>query len=161
MAETANESHERVFLVVVDKTEEMRLALRFACRRARNTDGRVALLYVIPPADFGHWMAVDDMIAEERRAEAEEKLQKLSEQVFEQTGKMPVVHIRQGDARDELLALIAEEPGISILVLAASRGPKGPGPLITALTGKLWAKLPIPLTIVPGEMSKERLESIT
>ena len=120
MAETANESHERVFLVVVDKTEEMRLALRFACRRARNTDGRVALLYVIPPADFGHWMAVDDMIAEERRAEAEEKLQKLSEQVFEQTGKMPVVHIRQGDARDELLALIAEEPGISILVLAAS-----------------------------------------
>ena len=42
---------ERVFLVVVDESEEMQVALRFACRRAQHTGGRVALLYVIEPAD--------------------------------------------------------------------------------------------------------------
>lgn len=37
----------RTFLVVVDETEEMRNALRYACRRAQHTNGRVALLNVV------------------------------------------------------------------------------------------------------------------
>ena len=48
----ARASSNRVFLVVVDDTPEMDVALRFACLRARNTGGRVALLYVVEPADF-------------------------------------------------------------------------------------------------------------
>ena len=73
MGETADEtrtprdSSDRVFLVVVDETEEMEVALRFACRRARHTGGRVALLYVIEPAEFQHWMAVEDLMREEAR----------------------------------------------------------------------------------------------
>ncbi|HMB13832.1 MAG TPA: universal stress protein, partial [Roseovarius sp.] len=37
---------------------------------------------------------------------------------------------------------------------------KGPGPLVTQLT-KNAGTLPIPITIVPGDLSKERLEAIT
>ena|GEM_PF-3817587 len=44
----------KTFLCVVDESEEFGAALRFACGRARNTDGRVALLYVMPPAEFQH-----------------------------------------------------------------------------------------------------------
>lgn len=161
MTGTGKDEKARVFLVIVDESEEMRVALRFACRRAIHTGGRVALLYVIPPADFGHWMAVDDLIGEEARERAEEVLRKLSEQVYENTGTMPVVHIREGVPRDELLALIDEEPEISVLVLASSPGPKGPGPLISALTGKLWATLHVPLTIVPGTLSDEEVDSLT
>jgi len=161
MTGTGKDEKARVFLVIVDESEEMRVALRFACRRAIHTGGRVALLYVIPPADFGHWMAVDDLIGEEARERAEEVLRKLSEQVYENTGTMPVVHIREGVPRDELLALIDEEPEISVLVLASSPGPKGPGPLISALTGKLWAMLHVPLTIVPGTLSDEEVDSLT
>ncbi len=72
---------DRIFLVVVDETEEMRVALRFACRRARNTGGRVALLYVIEPADFQHWQAVGDLMREEARSEGEQLLQKLAARV--------------------------------------------------------------------------------
>jgi len=60
----------RVFLVVADETEEMRNALRYACRRARHTSGRVALLYVVEPADFQHWLGVGRVIEEEARAQA-------------------------------------------------------------------------------------------
>ena len=51
-------------------------------------------------------------------------------------------------------------PDIGVLVLGANSGKKGPGPLVTQLT-KNAGSLPIPITIVPGELSKERLEAIT
>ena len=69
-------SERRVFLVVVDETEEMELALRFACGRAANTGGRVALLHVLEPNDFQNWMAVGDLMRHESRAEAEKLLQR-------------------------------------------------------------------------------------
>ena len=65
---------ERVFLVVVDESEEMQNALRFACRRARNTQGRVALLYVIEPAEFQHWLGVERVMQDEARQQAEQTL---------------------------------------------------------------------------------------
>jgi hypothetical protein len=68
--------------------------------------------------------------------------------------------VREGQRRDELLKLIAEEPSISILVLGASTGPKGPGPLVSALTGKFVGRLRVPVTIVPGNIPVEDIESI-
>ena len=50
----------RTFLCVVDETEEFAAALQFACKRATNSGGRVALIYVIEPTEFSHWMAVGE-----------------------------------------------------------------------------------------------------
>jgi hypothetical protein len=52
------------------------------------------------------------------------------------------------------LKLLDEEPSISVLVLGAGTDPSGPGPLITALTGKYSSKLHVPLVIVPGSLSR-------
>jgi nucleotide-binding universal stress UspA family protein len=153
-------AQERVFLVVVDETEELHVALRYAARRAQHTGGRVALLYVIEPTELQHWGAVEDLMREERREEAEAVLQKLAAEVTETAGTMPIIYIREGRRRDELLALIDEEKGISVLVLAASPGAEGPGPLVSALTGKLAAKLRLPLTIVPGGLSERQIDAL-
>jgi nucleotide-binding universal stress UspA family protein len=150
----------RVFLVVVDQSAELKLALRFAARRARATGGRVAMLYVTEPAE-AEWLGVGDIMREERRAEAEQRLQELSTQVQNLSGEMPILYVREGTVRDELLKLVDEEPSISILVLAADAGAGGPGPLVTALTGKFAGKLHIPLTIVPGSLSDEEVDAIT
>jgi hypothetical protein len=45
-------------------------------------------------------------------------------------------------------------------VLGAGTDKKGPGPLVSQMS-KNAASLPVPVTIVPGDLSKERLESIT
>ena len=74
-------------------------------------------------------MAVGDLMREEARSEGEQLLQKLATQVNELTGSLPVLFVREGDRRDELLKLIDEEPSISILVLAANTEQRGPGPL--------------------------------
>ena len=151
----------RIFLVVVDETEEMRVALRYAALRARRTGGKVALLYVIEPSDLQQWMAVESLMREEAREEAEALLQRLAGDVAELCGSLPIVYIREGRRRDELLALLEEEPSVSILVLAAGTGAEGPGPLVTHLVGKMSGKMRVPITVVPGSLSDEQIAAMT
>ena len=150
----------RIFLVVVDETEEMRNALRFACRRAEHSQGRVALLYVIAPVEFQHWLGVGRVMEEEARAEAERRMQALASEVFEQTGTMPIVHIREGDRAEELVKLLQEEGSASLLVLATAVG-SSPGPLVTHLMSNLGRGVRIPVTLVPGQLSLEEIDSVT
>jgi len=93
------------------------------------------MLCVIEPSELQHFLAIEELARAERREAAEEVLQRLCEEIAPVAGAMPIVYIREGRQRDELLALIAEEPTISILVLAAGTGPEGPGPLVSSLVG--------------------------
>ncbi len=151
----------RTFLVVVDDSPERALALRYAALRALRGGGRVALLRVTEPVGQAEWANIAEMMREERRAEAEQLLQGLSAEVNRITGQMPVVYVREGDAREQLLALLGEEPGISVLVLASSGSAEGPGPLISALTGRYNRLLRTPLVIVPGNLTEDELETVT
>jgi nucleotide-binding universal stress UspA family protein len=152
---------QRVFLVVVDNSEELQVAVHYAARRAAHTGGRVALLYVVEPSELQHWVAIEDLAREERREEAEQLMQRLCDEILPIAGTMPIVYIREGSRSDELLALIEEEPRISILVLAAGTGAEGPGPLVSYLTGKAAARLRIPITIVPGNLTMEQLDAVS
>ncbi len=98
---------------------------------------------------------------EERRQEAEALLQSVSEEVQQLSGMTPVYYLREGKVREELLKLIEEERSISILVLAAGTDKKGPGPLVSQLAGKMSGTLPIPVTIVPGNLSNEEIDALT
>ena len=151
---------DRVFLTVVDDSPERAVALRYACLRARKSGGRVALLRVTEPPEGQEWAGIGALMQEERRQEAEQLLSALAAQVGEITGGLPLLLIREGDAVEEVLATLAEDPRISILVLAtATEG--GPGPLVTALTGRHAGRLRCPMTIVPGEMEDAELDRVT
>ncbi len=159
--ETKKPAAERLFLVIVDDSAELEAAITFACFRARNTGGRVGLLRVIEPADFQHWAAVGDLMRQEARSDAEALLQQLAGQVMEKHGKYPVLYVREGERKEELLSLIDEEPDIRVLVLAAATGAKGPGPLISFLTKKIIGGMRVPVTIVPGGLTTEQIEALT
>ena len=162
-AEAASQDsrHCRTFLVVVDNSEEMRAALRFACKRARNTDGQVALLHVIEPPEFQHFAIVGQRMADEARQEAEELMQSLAAEVNRCSGHLPTLYIRQGQKADQLVQLVKEEPGISILVLAAGPKQDDPGPLVASLSsGKLQSRIRIPVTIVPGTLTDDEIDAL-
>jgi nucleotide-binding universal stress UspA family protein len=150
----------RVFLVVIDDTPELKAAIRYACRRARKTGGRVAMLHVTAREDMQEWIGVSRLIKEEARQQAEALMQKMAAEVQKLSGAMPVLYFREGERRDEVMKLIDEEPSISILVLGASTGPKGPGPLVQALTSKYVGKLRVPITIVPGQLTTDDIDHI-
>lgn len=154
------EMAKRTFLCVVDETQELHQALRYACRRARRTGGRVALLYVVEPVEYQHWMAVGHLMAEERREQAEEMLQVVSSVVQKLSGSTPVVYIREGTVTDQLMRLLATEKELSILVMGAAAGSDQPGRIVNHVLKRL-GKLPIPLTIVPGNLSDAEIDAIS
>ena len=59
----------------------------------------------------------------------------------------------------EIERVIAADPGIAILVLAASTSNEGPGPMVNYFASRAHT-LPIPLTVVPGRMSDEEIIAI-
>jgi nucleotide-binding universal stress UspA family protein len=153
-------SGERIFLVVVDETEEMRNALHFACRRAEHTGGRVAMLYVLEPPEFQHWLGVERVMQDEAREQAEQTLQELAAKAQAMTGRMPVLIIREGRRSEEVLALLQEEPSISIVVLGTAPGRQDPGPLVNYLVSRMGDTVRVPLTLVPGQLTEEQIDQL-
>ncbi len=150
----------RKFLVVLDDSRECLNAMRFASMRATKTGGGVTILSVIPPETFSHWIGVGDIIREEARERIEAHFEVFAKWMRDKQGVDPELVIREGDPVKEILGLIGEDPEIGVLVLGAGSDKAGPGPLVTQLT-KSAGTLPVPITIVPGELSKERLQELT
>lgn len=150
----------RKFLVVLDDTRECLNAMRFAAMRASKSGGQVTIVSVIPPEEYQHWMGVAELMRQEARERIEAHFEVFAKWMRDKQGVNPDLVIREGDPVNEILALVKEDPEIGVLVLGAGNDKSGPGPLVTALSRNAGT-LPIPVTIVPGDLSKERLESIT
>ncbi|MQQ09204.1 universal stress protein [Epibacterium sp. SM1979] len=150
----------RKFLVVLDDSRECLNAMRFAAMRAAHTGGGVTILSIIPPDEFNHWIGVGEVMREEARERIEVHYEVFAKWMRDRQNVDPELVIREGDAVPEILAQITEDPEIGVLVLGAGTERKGPGPLVSQLT-KSSGSLPVPVTIVPGDLSKEKLEEIT
>ncbi|MFY9210736.1 MAG: universal stress protein [Aestuariivita sp.] len=150
----------RKFLVVLDDSRECLNAMRFAAMRAANTGGGVQILSVIPPDEFNHWIGVGDIMREESRERIHAHFEVFAKWMRDRQGIDPELVIREGEPVPEIMAQVKEDPEIGVLVLGAGSDKKGPGPLVTQLSRNA-GDLPIPLTIVPGNLSKEQLEAIT
>ena len=150
----------RKFLVVLDDTRECLNAMRFAALRAARTGGAVQIRSIIPPAEFQHWRGVADRMRAEARERIEAHFEVFAKWMRDKQGINPELVIREGDPVTEILAQVREDGSVGVLVLGAGSDKSGPGPLVTALT-RSAGSLAVPITIVPGDMSKERLESIT
>ncbi|MGO4853760.1 universal stress protein [Phaeovulum sp. W22_SRMD_FR3] len=150
----------RKFLVVLDDTRECLNAMRYAAMRAAHTGAGVTILSVIPPEEFQHWLGVADIMREEARERIVAHFEVFAKWMRDRQGVDPELVIREGVPATEILDVIANDPQIGVLVLGAGTDKSGPGPLVTQMT-RNSGSLPCPMTIVPGEMSKERLEAIT
>lgn len=154
------DGHRRKFLVIVDDTPECDRAILYAARRAVKTGGEMILLYVIPPADFQHWIGVEEIMRAEAQEAADSHLIKFASYAKENADIDPQTAIREGKVDEEILKLIEEDQDIAILVLAAGEGTEGPGPLVSSIAGKS-SPFPIPVIVVPCEMSNEDIDSVT
>ena len=150
----------RKFLVILDDSRECLNAMRFAAMRANKSGGGVAVLSVIPPEEFNHWVGVGEIMRAEARERIEVHFEVFAKWMRDRQNINPTLVIREGEPVPEILAQIRDDPEIGVLVLGASADKKGPGPLVTQLT-RSAGSLPVPITIVPGDISKERLEAIT
>lgn len=150
----------RKFLVVLDDSRECLNAIRFAAMRAARTGGGVEVLAVIPPEEFNHWVGVGEIMRQEARDRIIAHFEVFAKWMRDKQGINPELIIREGEPVPEILAQVKDDPEVGVLVLGAGTDKKGPGPLVTELTRRSGS-LPMPITIVPGEMSKEQLEAVS
>ncbi|WP_282127376.1 universal stress protein, partial [Roseobacter litoralis] len=109
----------RKFLVVLDDSRECLNAMRFAAMRAARTGGGVEILAVIPPDDFNHWIGVGEVMREEARERIQVHFEVFAKWMRDRQGIDPELVIREGQAVDEIVAQIAEDTEIGVLVLGA------------------------------------------
>ena len=151
--------HRSKFLVIVDDSEELRVAVRFASKRAANTKGGIILLKIIEHSDPQHWQSVEEIILQEARDEAQEKLKKWSKVINDLSGITPELCIKEGIASEKIIEILEEDDSVGFLVLAASSGAQ-PGPLVSLLAGQKSGKLPVPIVIVPQDLSDEAIDDL-
>ncbi|MCH2075875.1 MAG: universal stress protein [Rhodobacteraceae bacterium] len=150
----------RKFLVVLDDSRECLNAMRFAAMRAAHTGGGVEVLAIIPPEEFNHWIGVGNIMREEARERIEAHFEVFAKWMRDKQGVDPELVIREGEPIPEIIAQVKDDGEIGVLVLGAGTDKGGPGPLVTQLS-RTSGSLEVPITIVPGDLSIERLEAIT
>jgi nucleotide-binding universal stress UspA family protein len=147
----------RKFLIILDDTPEMLNAMRFAAIRASKTGGGVEMLAVISPEEFQHFMGVAEVMRAEAREKIEAHFEVFKDRMERREGVTPTLAIREGDPVEEVIRHVKADPEIGVLVLGASTDKGGPGPIVSALTGRRVAEMGVPITIVPGSMTKEQI----
>ena len=148
----------RVYLVIMDETEEAAVALRFAAQRAERTGGAVHIVAVIPRQPFVAFGGVQATIEAEALARAEVLVTSAAGNLASESGRMPVISVRQGDGEQVIRDYLAEHPEVSALVLgAAAEG--APGPLVAHFSTSA-GQLPCPLYVIPGGMSEADFERL-
>jgi len=154
------EQAKRTYLVVVDDSDEARVALRFAARRASKTGGRVEVLGIVEPQDFVQFGGVQAAIEQEQRLRIEGVVSAAIGEILDESGLEANIIVQQGEVVRTVRDYLAGRDEVAALVLGAA--PSGsPGPLVVHFTGHDAGKLPCPVMIIPGSLGDERLEQLS
>ena len=153
--------HKPKCLVIVDDTAEWDRAVYYASRWAIRAGGGVVMLRIIETEDQNQqWLGVADIMRAEAHEAAEAALDRASGRANGIAAITPERVIREGDPTEQILDVIDKDVDITMLVLAANPGAEGPGPLITQMA-EAAGSFPIPLTIVPGDLSDADIDALS
>ena len=153
--------HKPKCLVIVDDSAEWDRAVYYASRWAIRVGGGVVMLRVIETEEQNQqWLGVADIIRAEAHDDANAALDRAAGRANGIAAITPERVIREGEATDQILDVIDKDVDISMLVLAANPGAEGPGPIISMLA-KTVGSFPIPVIIVPGNLSDEDIDALS
>jgi nucleotide-binding universal stress UspA family protein len=154
--------HQRNFLVVVDETPECDRAVYYGSRRAARTNSNLVMLGVVPlGVSIQQGLGVGDLMLQEAHEEVQKRLDHYAARAKNLAGIEPERIVREGAKVDEVVKLIDEDEDIAVLVLAAATDNEGPGPLVSSLAHAGSGSFPIPITIVPGNLTDEELDALS
>ncbi len=153
--------HKPKCLVIVDDTAEWDRAVYYASRWAIRVGGGVVMLRIIEIEDQNQqWLGVADIMRAEAHEEANAALDRASGRANGIAAITPERVIREGVAAEQMLDVIDKDVDIAMLVLAANPGPEGPGPLIATMANTVGS-FPIPVVIVPGDLSDADIDALS
>ena len=140
--------HRSKFLVIVDDSIELSVAIRFAAQRAKNTRGGIILLNIIEQFDPQQWQSVEEIIRQE-----------WSKVIHDLVDIVPEVIIKEGIPSEKIIETLESDDAIRFLVLAAADADQ-PGPLVTLLAGQKSGKLPVPIVVIPQGLEDDVIDDL-
>ena len=151
---------QRKLVVVVDCSEESKVAQRFAGARASHlTGGELVLFHCIRPGEFQHWLGVADLMREEAQEDARALLNDVALEMEGYCGIKPEIVITEGEPSEELFIYMRNTDHVFGLVLGVGTD-KGPGPLVDYFTRERAGDMPCPVFLIPGTMTNEEIDAI-
>jgi nucleotide-binding universal stress UspA family protein len=149
------------YLIVADESDEFDIALRYAARTADARRGHIGIVHVLDIEDFQHWGTVESQMRKEMREQAEKFVWGVAKKINDLTGQTPSIYLEEGKRNDALIDVINRDTMIVKLVLGASAGAGGPGPMVSYFTGKGMNRLRVPVVLVPGHLEPLAIDDLT
>jgi hypothetical protein len=151
------------YLICVSPNDNPTAALRYASLKAKNDDSRLEILSIIDTTctDYQGIFSVGETLKKEKRTEIEEKLKKLSKQIYKWSNITPILNIKEGDIISEITNTLNTDKSIKLFLVTSSEKSSSQGKLISDITEKLYLdKIAIPSLIIPANLSDKQIEEL-
>ena len=154
--------NQRNYFVVIDDSEEMWTAVKFAIKRAKSTKSNLTTISFIESISDGMMLtsSTEKILDKEQISSEKIKHKEVHDFIFERSKIKAKTEIFKISEIDELINFLNSYSSNSTIVLATSKDIGKPGPLIDKLIYEKGNSLHCPLVIINGNLEDKEIEKI-
>ena len=154
--------NQRNYFVVIDDSEEMWTAVKFATKRAKSTKSNLTTISFIENISDGMMLTSStEKILDKEQISAEKiKHKEVHDFIFKQSKIKAKTEIFKISEIDEFINFLNSYSSNSTIILATSKDIGKPGPLIDKLIYEKGNSLHCPLVIINGNLEDKEIEKI-
>lgn len=149
------------YLVCVNSEEYSEAALQFACRLAKQNNGKIIILHVIEPVDYQSIGSIAEKMRREKIDEAEKLLIKLADKTATWFDRRPALLVKEGLIEEQIISLVEKDLSINMLIVGTAQETNIKSKILPPLVTNLGNKLQIPMLIVPGGLTEYQIKLLT
>jgi hypothetical protein len=153
---------QRNYLVVIDDSEEMWTAVKFATKRAKTTKSNLTTISFIESISDGMMLtpSTEKILDKEQVSSEKIKHKEVQDFIFKTSKIKAKSEIFKISEIDDFINFLNSYSSNSTIVLATSKDIGKPGPLIDKLIYEKGNSLHCPLVIINGNLEDKEIEKI-
>ena len=154
--------NQRNYFVVIDDSEEMWTAVKFATNRAKSTKSNLTTISFIESISDGMMLttSTEKILDKEQISSEKVKHKEVHDFIFEQSKIKAKTEIFKISEIDDFIYFLNSYSSNSTIILATSKDIGKPGPLIDKLIYEKGNSLHCPLVIINGNLEDKEIEKI-
>ena len=154
--------NQRNYFVVIDDSEEMWTAVKFATKRAKSTKSNLTTISFIENISDGMMLtsSTEKILDKEQISSEKVKHKEVHDFIFEQSKIKAKTEIFKISEIDDFINFLNSYSSNSTIILATSKDIGKPGPLIDKLIYEKGNSLHCPLVIINGNLEDKEIEKI-
>ena len=152
----------RIYFVVIDQSDEMWTAVKFAIRRAKVTKSKITTVSFIQSASEGMMLTsgTEKILDKDQISTEKLKHKEVHNYILNSSKIKAKSEIFKYNEIDEFINFLNKYSSNSTIVLATSKDIGKPGPLIDKLIYEKSNSLHCPLVIINGNLEDKQIEKI-